>query len=115
MKKVYTHQNPMIVGNARGLLEAAGIEVVLRNEYAQGASGELAVFETWPELWVVEERDYPRAVALLQGLRAGSAEPDWVCGACGETNPDSFETCWHCGQMPEPPTAEAEGGAAPDQ
>lgn len=97
MKKVYTHQNPMIVGNARGLLEGAGIEVVLRNEFAQGAVGELAVFETWPELWVVDERDFPRAVDLLDRLREAPQRGDWVCGGCHETNAPSFETCWRCG------------------
>ncbi len=97
MKLVFTHQNPMIVGNARGLLEAAGIEVSLRNEYAQGGVGELPVFDSWPELWLVNDEDLARAEALLQKVRVPADGEDWSCPRCGETNADSFEICWHCG------------------
>ena len=97
MKLVFTHPNSMIVGNARGLLEAAGIQVVLRNEYAQGAVGELAVFDSWPELWVVDESDSERATTLLDGALAQTEEGDWRCAKCDEANAASFELCWRCG------------------
>jgi Putative prokaryotic signal transducing protein len=100
MRKVFTHQNSMIVGNARGLLENAGIDVAVRNEYSQGAMGELAVFDTWPELWVTRARDYDRAVTLLEQTLTEQAEPPWLCGHCQEQNESSFEICWRCGLAP---------------
>ena len=64
MKKVFTHPNSLIVGNARSLLEEAGIQAELRNEFASSAMGETAPLETWPELWV-GEGDYEQARDLL--------------------------------------------------
>ena len=100
MKLVFTHENSLIVGNARGVLETAGIEVVVRNEFAQGGLGELSAFDTWPELWVVHDRDYQRAVAVLESSLIDSDERGWRCDSCGETNGAAFELCWHCGTSP---------------
>jgi hypothetical protein len=97
VKLVFTHENSLIVGNARGLLEAAGIDVVIRNEFSQGGLGELSAFDTWPELWVLADKDYQRAVALLDRSLSGRGEADWQCAACGESNGASFELCWRCG------------------
>jgi hypothetical protein len=100
LKLVFTHENPLIVGNARGVLEAAGIDVVVRNEFAQGGLGELSVFDTWPELWVLADLDYRRAVAVLEASVIDRGEEGWSCDACGETNGAAFELCWHCGGTP---------------
>ena len=99
MKKVYTHENRLLVGNARGLLEAQGIEVTMRNEYVSGVTGEVPVFETWPELWVLHDQDYDRACAILAEVftpETVASEP-WECPACREQNEASFEFCWSCG------------------
>ena len=55
MKLVYTNENRMIVGNAKNILEGHGIETILKNEYAQGAVGEISAFDAWPELWVLND------------------------------------------------------------
>ena len=52
MRLLYTNENRLIVSNAKNIVEDAGIDVVLRNEFAVGGMGELAVFDTWLELWV---------------------------------------------------------------
>ena len=96
MRKVYTHQNSLIVGNARNILQDAGIEVVMRNQYAAGALGETAPQETWPEVWVARDRDYERACAILDASMSAPGEQDWVCRACGERNGAAFELCWNC-------------------
>ena len=98
MKLVYTHENPLIVGNARGLLEAAGIQVALKNEFSVGGVGELSAFDVWPELWVIRDRDYVLAVRILETSLSGGDAIDWRCRNCGEDNDASFETCWHCGK-----------------
>ena len=97
MKKVYTNENRFLVGNARNLLEAEGIEVVLRNEHASSAMGELSPIDTWMELWVVEDRDYDRACAVLDAALSDASAPGWQCPGCGEANDASFELCWQCG------------------
>lgn len=97
MKLVFTHENSLITGNARGLLEAAGIEVVTRNQFSQGGVGELPAFDTWPEIWVVDDADYPRALELLRTAFSGVGDAEWRCPACAESNDASFEICWRCG------------------
>ena len=103
MKKVYTSENRLLVGNARGLLEAQGIEVTMRNEYVAGVTGEVPVFETWPELWVVRDRDYERACRIINAaFNEGPGKP-WHCRQCGEENAASFEFCWQCGADQQEP------------
>ncbi|SDK63266.1 DUF2007 domain-containing protein [Microbulbifer yueqingensis] len=96
MKLVYTHENRLLVELAKSKLETAGLAVFLKNEFAQGATGELAPHQAWPELWVERDRDYERALQLLQEDDADGVE--WPCPACGERNGAAFDYCWHCGQ-----------------
>ena len=96
MKQVYTHENIAMVGNARNLLEAAGISCRLQNEYAGGGSGELPFVQAWPELWVTEDADYQQACDLIEQAFAGPLKKEWTCAACEERNAGSFEICWNC-------------------
>ena len=98
MKLVYTHPSNIAVAQARNALDLAGIESTLRNEYASGALGELAPIDTWPELWVVRDRDFERARLVLQNARAELDAADWHCDACQMNSPDTFDFCWHCGK-----------------
>jgi hypothetical protein len=93
---VYTHPSSVVVAQARSSLELAGINCVLRNEYAAGAMGELAPIDVWPELWVVRDRDYERAALVLAQSRLEVEEADWHCRRCGRQSPATFEVCWHC-------------------
>ena len=95
MQLVYTHPNPLIVGNVKNILEQAGIEAVTLNQFAAGGVGELAPINAWPELWVVKEGDAPRAQELVQRIEHGE-KSDWICSHCGEKNPGGFECCWSC-------------------
>ena len=47
------------------LLEANGIETFLKNEFLSGALGELPFQEVAPQVFVLHEKDLPRAVELL--------------------------------------------------
>ena len=106
MRMVYTNDNRMLVGNARNLLESAGIELLVKNEFAGGVIGELSAFDAWVELWVVEDADYRRACEILETALSDRNEPDWHCSGCGEINDVAFEYCWRCQSRPP-----ARGGA----
>jgi len=96
MKMVYTNENGLIVNNVRNLIEAQGIEVFLKNEFAQGAVGEVSAFDSWPEVWVVNDSDIASAIEVVQLSQNKDKAEDWICKNCAETNAPSFEICWKC-------------------
>ena len=96
MKKVYTHENQFIVNNMKNIIEAENIDTFLKNEFTQGAIGEIPSFETWPEIWVVEDSDAKKALAIINKIQHASRREDWMCNHCGESNDASFEVCWQC-------------------
>ncbi|MCB1729106.1 MAG: DUF2007 domain-containing protein [Halieaceae bacterium] len=108
MRLVYTHPALIVVSQARSELEMQGIKCMLRNEYAAGAIGELSPIDAWPELWVLENRDWQRATRALEKMQTETGEADWQCARCGNSNPATFETCWHCAGE-RPPSIVKEG------
>jgi len=96
MKMVYTNENRFMVNNARNILEASGIEVVLKNEYAQGSAGDLSPFDTWMELWVMEDSQFDKAKKIIELAFKKDNRPEWQCRVCHEHNDASFDLCWHC-------------------
>lgn len=95
MKLLYTNENVFLVNNVRNIIENLGIEIVLKNEFAAGAVGEVSPFDTWLELWV-EESDYEKATQALVNIDKGDKTTEWVCGQCHELNDPAFEICWQC-------------------
>ncbi len=83
----------------KGVLESNNIACLLRNEYLSGGAGELPINETWPELWVLNDEDLPRARELVDAALAAGKQPAraWVCPRCGELLEGQFEFCWNCG------------------
>jgi hypothetical protein len=98
LKLVYTHPSIIDVFQAKSVVEFAGIKCVLRNEYAVGAIGELAPIDAWPEVWVMNDKDFERASFLIKESQATTQEADWSCTGCANPNPAAFESCWHCGK-----------------
>jgi hypothetical protein len=96
MKLVYTHPNHIVVAQARSTIELAGIECIVRNEYAAGAIGELAPIDAWPELWVLSDCDFEKAAQTIEQTHDQTSEAEWRCGKCGAESPASFELCWQC-------------------
>lgn len=95
MKLLYTHENKIIVENARNCLRSVGIEPVIRNEFAAGGMGELSPIQTWPELWV-DEASFSQATKVIEKLFGESDGSVWSCQRCGEQNEPAFEICWQC-------------------
>ena len=92
---IYTHENKIIVENARMYLAQHHVECEIKNEYSAGGMGELSPLETWPELWV-EDALYGKATKLLENLLSKNEGDQWLCSSCGELNEASFEVCWCC-------------------
>ena len=96
MKLVYTHENGFVVSNIKHLIEANNIGTFIKNEYAQGAIGEISVFDTWPELWITDDSDFELAMAIINTTIKQNDLPEWRCKRCKESNDASFDLCWHC-------------------
>lgn len=96
MKKLYCHENQFLVVNIKNLVEAQGIETFLKNEFMQGAAGELSAIDAWPELWVVNNNDYKKAMDIVEESQRSKGSVDWICNQCCERNDPAFEVCWQC-------------------
>ena len=101
MRKVFEHIEFARVGHYQSILEDAGIATMIKNLGAASASGEIPFVQCYPELWVADDKDYDRALELLEPYHErevpeGSA---WNCPTCSEHLPGSFGQCWNCGTM----------------
>jgi hypothetical protein len=101
VKLVYTNENRLFVWNAKNILESRGFDIFVKNEYASGAMGETSPFDTWLELWVVDDAQYDRACEVLDNALSSPGDAPWRCCQCGEDNDAAFELCWRCGTPPE--------------
>ena len=96
MKMVYTHENRLFVANAKNILEAENIKVVVKNEHAASAIGEVSAFDAWVQLWVIKDSEYRKACSIIEHALSENNATPWTCKACGEENDPSFDLCWSC-------------------
>lgn len=97
MVRVYTARHVTELAVVREYLGARGIATEVRNEFKSAALGQLPWTSTWPELWVVDERDAPLATRLIsEASRADATEPAWRCASCGEEVDAVLARCWNC-------------------
>lgn len=97
MKKVYTHENRMIVFNMKNVLQGEGIETIVVNEFAAGGAGDLPAFDTWPELWIEDDAKLAQAESIVEEILSGVNKSAWCCRHCREQNDAVFQICWNCG------------------
>ena len=85
----------------KNLLDSAGIATFLRNENLARLAGELPFDQCWPEIWLEDRRDLPRARTLLSELTrdAWRQSPAWTCPDCDEWLEGQFTACWACGRQ----------------
>ena len=88
----------MIIYNLKNVLQGSGIECQIINEYASGGVGDLAAFETWPELWVSDNDQFDEAEVILSSIVSSRGGSEWYCRGCQEKNDAAFELCWNCGR-----------------
>lgn len=93
---VFTHPNLFQVTNVQNLLSMANIQTIIRHEFQSAGAGELSPQDTWPELWLVDDRDLIIAHARIKSLAEAGERLAWFCGQCGEKNDGAFEFCWQC-------------------
>ncbi|MEH6452674.1 MAG: DUF2007 domain-containing protein [Psychromonas sp.] len=96
MKLVYSNENQFLVNNMKNLIEAQGINTFVKNEFAQGAVGEISAFDAWPEVWVVDDDNFDRATEIVESSQNTKSAADWACQECYEVNDPAFDFCWKC-------------------
>ena len=96
MKLIYTHENRIMALNIRNVLINHGFDVTLNNEFASSASGGLAPFDTWPEVWLLKDDDFDNAKKIIESISYNSIQAAWECKKCQEENDESFDYCWKC-------------------
>lgn len=103
MREIYSHQDVTVLGYYRSILEAEGIAGYIRNEHSQtlgfgfyGMFQRLGFLE--PVLCIVADEEFERAIAILSHHHHADPidQAEWLCSACKESNPASFEVCWKC-------------------
>lgn len=73
-----------MVGFLGDVLEHHAISNVIKNQYLSGAAGEVSPFDSWPEIWVVQDEDYASAKQLIETTLADeSKRSPWKCTNCG--------------------------------
>ena len=108
LRKVYVARGPGDAHLVKGLLESAGIQVVVRgDDFVPLQGGSLFHLETRPSLWVLDP-DAPRAIEIVTAYETGAGSagdqtdgstPSWVCAGCGEQVEGQFSECWSCGAV----------------
>lgn len=97
MLKIYSAGNIQDAYLVQGLLNEAGIESRILNEYAQGGTGEIPFTQAYPEIWLVYESDTEKAKTIIKSFETSQQlGEEIVCSKCHEPNPNTFETCWRC-------------------
>lgn len=99
MRKLYTAANLPEAYIVVQLLEQAGIEARVFNENAQSGLGEIPFTHVYPEVWLMDDRDWARAREVVIGYEQSAVEGSVRCTECREQNPANFQLCWNCGQQ----------------
>ena len=98
MKKLTSAESLITINHYKNLLAAEGIQTEVRNQHLGSIRGEVPFFETWPQVWVVNDLDFDRATQRIAAGDAESPGDPWSCAKCGEENEGQFSACWNCGQ-----------------
>jgi hypothetical protein len=72
MIKIFEDFDITLVGYYQSVLESNNIETFMKNQFGTGGLGELPFVEVVPQLWVLNDAEVPRAIALLEELQSES-------------------------------------------
>ncbi|MBS0350075.1 MAG: DUF2007 domain-containing protein [Proteobacteria bacterium] len=97
MEKLLSIDDKIQLYILKSLLESEGIICFIKNEYPP-AAGELPPISAMPELWVMDDSQYDKAMKLIhENSQPPQLSTSWKCPQCGEQLERQFTTCWHCG------------------
>ena len=85
-----------MVMNVKNVLNNNGYQVIVNNEFASSASGGLAPFDTWPEVWLLKDEDFEEAKKVIVSINTELSLIIWKCKECNEANDQTFDFCWKC-------------------
>ena len=93
MREVFASENDVRVSYYKTVLDAAGIENFIRDEFSS-----MTEFRLPPALCVVHDEDYDRAMQILGEIyNSQSVEAaEWKCAKCNAEVPANFGSCWQC-------------------
>ena len=99
MLKLYVSNSLIEVETRKEILDQEGILSMIKNQRGSSLAGEVPFAEVFPELWVINDEDYPKAKEVLDNWSKLSPEAssNWTCSGCGEQHTGEFTTCWKCG------------------
>jgi hypothetical protein len=105
MVKFMVSQSLVEIEAVRSRLEDEGISCFIKNQHASSLAGEVPFSEVFPELWLAEDDDLPKAQELLTSWKNAGANraPHWTCATCGERHEDQYTECWQCGSARDQP------------
>ena len=102
MKRVYIACHVTDAHLLRGLLEAEGIDAIVRGQHLFTVRGRVPIAsDTLPSVWIVDDEDFDRARQLCADYASRQPTPGpigiWICPKCEEAIEDQFTQCWNCG------------------
>lgn len=65
MRKVFESWRQEKVGHFQSILESNGISTLIKNDCISAVEGTTPLDDVLPELWVVNDGDYQRALSIL--------------------------------------------------
>ncbi|MCW8876157.1 MAG: DUF2007 domain-containing protein [Kangiellaceae bacterium] len=98
MEMVHTCENIVNANHIKNLLNAAKIDVIIKNSAIQGAVGEVPPMAAWPEVWVLDPASVEQAKKIIADIEEDSEVQSWQCSSCDETNEGNFNLCWNCSE-----------------
>ncbi|MDO9319315.1 MAG: DUF2007 domain-containing protein [Gammaproteobacteria bacterium] len=101
MKRIYTHDNIVVLHSAKNVLALNNIESFVKNEHTIPVGARHGISNIFHELWILNDQDYDKASRVIE-TEIVNPEPkaSWICSNCGEENEGSFEVCWKCQDVP---------------
>lgn len=98
MKLLFASPQPQDMELLRNALEKAAIGCEVRN---QNVSAFFPGAGFYPELWVLNDGDFEKAVELRDSLLKPESTnaTAWICRVCGEESEAQFTSCWKCGAL----------------
>ena len=108
MRRLFTSLNLIEINHVKNLLEAGGVQCVLRNQLMTTLAGEVPFDQASAQLWILDDTQMALAEEIFGEWRRNRFKggPAWSCPACGERHEGQFSQCWKCGA--EKPKEEAQ-------